>query len=261
MSCYGEDCVCKDYSVNELYGFVERIDSTKHVHSLMFIRNQQWGFDACNEFKNYSWNKELDLYKRVLNRNINARVLGGEGATGCKEIRRIVQRINELVQLYPCGEAHDYSIEIDKSGLAAWTIANPTCVPRQRWEFCLLKEAPKLGIKAVDTTSNCTNIVYTLAVEKILCDISYQIQQTPQDTDCKIEYDLLLSEVNCDIDYDLYKSVRDCGISDGIVRQVIDCGLQWAWSKADAQPCIVQGTDTLLLNQLTELNLPNNGKE
>jgi hypothetical protein len=222
----------------------------------MYVRNKRWGFDACNEFDNYEWTKELDLYTRVLDRTINSRVLGGEGSIGCKKLRQVVQRVNELVQLYPCGEAHDYTVDIDKSGLAAWTILNPTCVPRQRWEFCLLKEAPKLKVTAVDKTSNCTNIVYTLAVEKILCDIAYQIQQTPEDVDCKIEYNILVNEIDCNIDYDLYKSVRNCGVSDGIVRQVISCGLQWGWSKADSQPCIIQGTDSLLLGQLNELNLP-----
>lgn len=256
MSCYGEDCDCKDYSVNELYRFVERIESTKHVHSLMYVRNKQWGFDACNEFENFKWNKELDLYVRVLNRNISARVLGGEGAIGCKDMRKMVQRVNELVQLYPCGESYDYSVEVDKSGLNSWTIANPTCVPRQRWEFCLLKEAPKLRVTATDRSSNCTNIVYTLAVEKILCDLTYQIQQTPQDVDCKIEFDILKNDIDCDIDYTLYKSIRDCGVTDGIVRQVLECGLRWGWRTTEAQPCIIQGTDELLLGELNELNLP-----
>jgi hypothetical protein len=253
MSCTGKRCECRGFSFEEIPPIIERMDNVRHTVSLMYVRDKQWGFNTCNTFEEYESNKELDLYRRVLDRHLRFYYLGSKGSLKCTQLTEVVRKTNHLINLTPC-DTHDPVLETDNSGLDSWVLLNPNCVPRQRWEFCALRKLPTIKVTATEN-NNCMNIVYELAAREILCDLTYEIQQDNDKTDCTIDYNILKQEISCDIDYDLYQSIRDCGITDGIIRKVLDCGLNFGWSSKDSQPCIIDGTNELLLGQLNELNL------
>jgi hypothetical protein len=220
-----------------LYDIVQGVETFKHAHSIGYYRDKKYGFDQNNRFLDYRVNKELDLYTRVLNRTMRVQFLGGESTIDCKNITVIVKRINEIVNLFPCEATTDVTVDVDNSNETTWIINNPDCVNRQRWEFCLLKTAPSLSIQVTDVTSRC-DIVYTLVKNKILCDITYGITTEAKD---------------CNIDYEIYKEVIDCGIDPTVIRKVIDCGLDFRFSMKDTQPCIINGTESLTMDQINEL--------
>lgn len=251
MSCANGNCDCRGFSFEEIPPIIERMDNVRHAVSLMYVREKQWGFDSCNNFEDYESNKELDLYRRVLDRHLRFYYLGSKGSLKCPQLTNIVSRINLVLNLTPC-QQENRVLERDDNDVDSWVLLNPNCVRRERWEFCALRKMPKLKLN-VTPNNNCLNVVYELSKNDILCDISYDIESEVKN--CRKQYNILKKEIDCELDYKLYKAVRDCGITDGIVRKILDCGMKFGWSTKDAQPCIISGTDELLLGELNEINI------
>lgn len=143
---------------------------------------------------------------------------------------------------YNCLNVCRSDVRITTEGLEDWIEANPYCISRESWEKYLYRVCNDMQIEISAVKVRC-DLVFDIVRQYRSGATSIGAGNLKDDTDCKIEYQLLAQKLDCGITYDIYKTLHDCGITYDLISQALECGITFSLDRENNCPMIftVQG--------------------
>lgn len=128
-------------------------------------------------------------------------------------------------------------LRVTTEGLDAWIEANPYCISRESWEELLYRVCNDMEIELTAVKVRC-DLVFDIVRQYRNGTSSVGVGDLKDDTDCKIEYDLISEIQDCTITFEIYRLLRDCGITYDLIRTALECGITFDIDRENNCPMI-----------------------
>lgn len=165
-------------------------------------------------------------------------------------VSQLVDNILGIADVSCCNSSDRSDLIIDSSGYNEWVLQNPNCLVYESWEAAFLGICTKFSFEKVFLQED-PKLIYNISVANIpnKCDLITAISVQNDDAiefnfdykvmtekDCKVEYEILVSETNCDLKFNAYAELRKCGIKLEAISKLVKCGLKIS-PNVDKQSC------------------------
>ena len=236
---------CKDICLNIESQFVRDalyagkvLLSDNSLKKNLFVKQGYIKGILCKD-KELSLTKNIELLEKYL---IYNKIEDFQKCLCDNDISQLIDNILGIADISCCSSSDREDLIIDESGYEQWAIENPNCLVYDSWEAAFLgictkfsleevffKEDPKIiyELSATNIPNKC-NLIFAISVQndtKIGCDLNYNVIVS-EEKDCKLEYDLMVSQTKCDLSFEVFTEIRKCGVKAEAIIELVKCGLK-----------------------------------
>lgn len=240
---------CYDLSVSVLKDILYAINNEIVDYSCGVVSTAMYGYQTCKKLNEDTFNRLLE-YKESLNKYYLETIRGQEHCLCPEEIQVIYENVLELVDLSCCSDPNRVDLIMDTSGKDAWNLLHPGCIAFEDWERSTTQLFFKIGITA-KKVADPSKIDYEISAKSLagMCALfsemhtgyisdpagviaalntASRIKPKVTKKECKLSYELLVSNTKCDISFDLYSKLLECNLTHNAIAKLLECNLTFA---------------------------------
>jgi hypothetical protein len=212
---------------------IYRVKEQLALYDDKYILNKHHGYGDIRllypKINNLSILNDVLFREYVASRRLHTPCLSEKELQSLKE--RIIDRVCDVNS-----NIKRLDIDIDTSGFNNWALANPNCVPKEKWEIFCHDYICDIGFELVardlgeclvfDITQQdiSPNLLFLISFHNEYCTTNLNPKR--ENIECELEYNVLKDGFNCNIDYTTYKKVYECFQSHELIKEFYACGVE-----------------------------------
>jgi len=180
------------------------------------------------------------------------------------DILILIDRILSIADISCCKDNARCDLITEDSGYDEWVLNNPYCQVFESWEASYYRICSKVEFGKVSFIDN-SKTIYNISVLPIneKCDIlsavkvqlesckNIELDYKANLDQCKIDYNIIVSNHNCNLGFESYVDLIECGIKHETIVKMISCGLKFK-ANVSKRTCDIE-TNTGITLQMCDM--------